>query len=83
MAKEQGIALTVIVDIIHVIEYLWTAGRAFYPKSGTDLQEWVQHRLQKILLGKAGLVAGGMRRSATLKNSPISNENLWMLVPLI
>ena len=67
MAKEQGIALTIIVDIIHVIEYLWKAGRVFYPKSGPNLEQWVQHRLQKILIGKAGLVAGGMRRSATLR----------------
>ncbi len=67
MAKKQGVDLTIIVDIIHVIEYLWKAGRAFYPKSGPELEEWVQYRLIKILEGKAGLMAGGMRRSATLK----------------
>lgn len=67
MAKEQNVALTIIVDIIHVIEYLWKAGRAFHPKSGPELEEWVQYRLAKILEGKAGLMAGGMRRSATIK----------------
>ena len=67
MAKKQGVDLTIIVDIIHVIEYLWKAGRVFYPKSGPELEEWVQYRLLKILEGKAGLMAGGMRRSATLK----------------
>ena len=67
MAKKQGISITIIVDIIHVIEYLWKAGRAFYPESGPKLEEWVQHRLRKILEGKAGLVAGGMCRSATLR----------------
>ena len=67
MAKKQGIDLTIIVDIIHVIEYLWKAGRAFHPQSGPELEKWVQHRLLKILEGKAGLMAGGMRRSATLK----------------
>ncbi len=67
MAEKQGVALTVIVDIIHVIEYLWKAGRAFYPKSCPELEKWVQYRLLKILDGKAGLMAGGMRRSATLK----------------
>lgn len=67
MAKKQGVDLTIIVDIIHVTEYLWKAGRAFYPKSGPELEEWVQYRLLKILEGKAGLMAGGMRRSATLK----------------
>jgi hypothetical protein len=65
MARERGIALTIIVDIIHVIEYLWKAGRVFHPKSGSDLENWVRHRLQGVLEGKAGLMAGGMRRSAT------------------
>nr|WP_319396323.1 ISKra4 family transposase [uncultured Desulfobacter sp.] len=67
MAKRQNVALTIIVDIIHVIEYLWKAGRAFHPKSGPELEKWVQYRLAKVLDGKAGLMAGGMRRSATLK----------------
>lgn len=67
IAKAKGIELTIIVDIIHVIEYLWEAGRAFHPKSGPELEKWVQHRLKKILEGKAGHMAGGMRRSATRK----------------
>jgi hypothetical protein len=67
MANKQGVDLTIIVDIIHVIEYLWKAGRAFHPKSGPELEKWVQYRILKILEGKAGLMAGGMRRSATVK----------------
>ncbi len=65
IARERGIDLTIVVDVIHVIEYLWDAGRAFHPESGPELEEWVQHRLFKILQGKAGQMAGGMRRSAT------------------
>ncbi len=67
MAKKKGVDLTIIVDIVHVIEYLWKAGRTFYPASGPKLESWVQHRLLEILHGKAGYIAGGMRRSATLK----------------
>ncbi len=65
MARKNGLNLTIIVDIIHVIEYLWAAGRAFHPESGPDLESWVRHRLLEVLRGKAGLMAGGMRRSAT------------------
>jgi hypothetical protein len=64
-ARENGINLTIIVDLIHVIEYLWKAGRSFHPESGSELESWVAHRLLEILRGKAGLMAGGMRRSAT------------------
>ncbi|MBW1993721.1 MAG: ISKra4 family transposase [Deltaproteobacteria bacterium] len=68
IAKDKGIDLTIIVDIIHVIEYLWDAGRAFYPEAGSELENWVRRRLLEILRGKAGYVAGGMRRSATLRH---------------
>jgi len=68
MAKDKGIDLTIIVDIIHVIEYLWDAGRAFYPETGSELESWVRVRLLEILRGKSGYVAGGMRRSATLRS---------------
>jgi hypothetical protein len=67
MAKARGVKLTIIVDIVHVIEYLWKAGRAFHPESGPELECWVRHRLLAVLNGKASLMAGGMRRSATRK----------------
>jgi hypothetical protein len=60
LAKRNGLDLT-------IIEYLWDAGRAFHPASGSELENWVEHRLLEILRGKAGFVAGGMRRSATLR----------------
>jgi hypothetical protein len=65
MAKKKSLDLTIIVDLIHVIEYLWDAARVFHPASGPELESWVEHRLLEILRGKAGWVAGGMRRSAT------------------
>jgi hypothetical protein len=67
LAKKNGLDLTIIVDLIHVIEYLWDAGRVFHPAPGAELENWVRHRLLEILRGKAGLMAGGMRRSATLR----------------
>jgi len=75
IAREKGVELTIIVDIIHVIEYLWKAGRAFHPTSGPELENWVRHRLLGVLKGKAGLMAGGMRRSATRQGlSPKARE---------
>jgi hypothetical protein len=70
LAKTNGLDLTIIVDLIHVTEYLWNAGRVFHPASGPELENWVRHRLLETLRGKAGLMAGGMRRSATLRGLP-------------
>jgi hypothetical protein len=67
LAKKNGLDLTIIVDLIHVIEYLWDAARVFHPGSGPELENWVRHRVLETLRGKAGLIAGGMRRSATLR----------------
>ena len=67
LAKKNDLDLTIIVDLIHVIEYLWDAGRVFHPASGPELENWVRYRLLETLRGKAGLMAGGMRRSATLR----------------
>lgn len=74
LAKNKGHNLAIIVDIIHVIEYLWDAGRAFYPEAGEELENWVGVRILEILRGKAGYVAGGMRRSATLRNFGSANR---------
>jgi hypothetical protein len=65
MVIEKDIDLTIIVDVIHVIEYLWDAAQAFYPEAGPEMEDWVRVRLLEILRGNAGNVAGGMRRSAT------------------
>ena len=43
LAKKQGLTTTIIVDLIHVIEYQWAAGRAFHPLSGPDLENvWLK-----------------------------------------
>lgn len=68
LARKKGIELTLIVDFVHVTEYLWKAGRVFHPKSGPELEGWVRDRLLEILRGKAGYIAGGIRRSATLRD---------------
>ena len=66
-ARRLRIPLIVILDLIHVLEYLWKAGRAFHPKSSEELELWVGERLLQILRGHSSLVAAGIRRSATLR----------------
>lgn len=66
-ARKHGIKLAIVVDVIHVIEYLWKAAYCFHPEGTTAAQEWVQERLLAILRGKSSDVAAGIRRSATLR----------------
>jgi hypothetical protein len=66
-AKKRHIDLTIVMDIIHVIEYLWKAARVFCEETSSSAEKWVTKRLYAILQGRASHVAAGMRRSATLK----------------
>lgn len=64
-AAAKGIALTIIVDLIHVLEYLWDAAWAFHEKGDPNAEVWVQERLVDLLLGNSSRVAAGIRASAT------------------
>lgn len=72
-ALKNNIELTVICDIIHVIEYLWKAAWAFHKQGDPEVEKWVNERFLLILEGKSSSVAGGIRRSAT--NRKLSQEN--------
>jgi hypothetical protein len=69
VARQRNIALTILVDFIHVAHYVWQASLAFYRADDRDKRDaWVLPRLLEILHGKAVYVAAGMRRSATLQS---------------
>lgn len=66
-AARRGITITVVLDFIHVLQYLWAASTAFHAETAPEREEWVLSRLREVLRGKAVDVAAGMRRSATLR----------------
>ena len=63
--KRFKVKAVLIQDFIHVLEYLWKATWCFHKKGSEAAEAWVAERALKILQGKAGLVAAGMKRSAT------------------
>lgn len=67
LAEERNIPLILIVDFIHVAQYVWKAAGAFFPDQELEPDRWTRAHLLEILRGKASLVAAGMRRSATLR----------------
>lgn len=66
-ARRHGVRLVIVLDIVHVIEYVWKAAWAFFEKGTKEAEAWVGERVLEILRGRGGQVAGGMRRSATLR----------------
>ena len=65
LAEQHDVRLTIVLDIFHVLGYLWKAGHALCAEGSGTLEQWVLHRLGRVLEGRAVHVAGGMRRSAT------------------
>jgi hypothetical protein len=64
-AARRGVTVTIVIDFIHVLEYLWKAAWSFFDKGEPAAEEWVADQARKILRGKASQVAAGIRRRAT------------------
>lgn len=62
---QRGIEALILLDVIHVLQYLWAAGRVFHPKDHPAAQHWVSHQLWRILLGRSRVVAADLRALAT------------------
>jgi hypothetical protein len=67
IARRQKIDLTIVLDFIHVSQYVWKASLAFFEEKQAGREDWVEERLSRILFGDSSQVAAGMRRSATLR----------------
>jgi len=64
-AASRGITVTVVIDFIHVLEYVWKAAWSFFDKGEPAAEEWVADQARKILHGNSAQVAAGIRRRAT------------------
>lgn len=66
-AAKHEVKVKIVLDVIHVIEYLWRASYCFHLEGTPEAETWVTERLLDILRSKSSDVAAGIRRSATLR----------------
>jgi hypothetical protein len=66
-ARDVGVSVTLVLDFIHVLEYLWAAAWCFFAPGDAAADLWVEERALLILEGLSSDVAAGMRRSATMR----------------
>jgi hypothetical protein len=64
-AEEARVGVTLVLDLIHVTEYLWKAAWEFHKEGDPAVEKWIAKYLRMILDGKASTVAAAIRRSAT------------------
>jgi hypothetical protein len=61
-ARAVGVTITIQLDLVHVLEYLWCAAYAFNTQSSPEAEKWVEDRLLALLNGRAaGEVAKSLR----------------------
>jgi len=53
-AKRAKVQVSIVVDIVHVLEYIWKAARALFGESSPESESWVSHRLLALLTGRTG-----------------------------
>jgi len=66
-AKAAGVTVTLVLDLVHVTEYLWKAAWEFHTEGDPAVEEWIAKYLRMILDGGAATVAAAIRRSATAR----------------
>ena len=64
-ARERGLDVVILVDFIHVLEYLWKAAWCFFDEGDPEAEQWVHGHAFTILQGRSSDVAGAVRRKAT------------------
>lgn len=76
LADSHAIKLNIIVDIIHVIEYIWKAAWCFFDEGDKAAQIWVEKQILKILRGCCSNVAASIRlKATTLRLSATERKN--------
>jgi hypothetical protein len=64
-AAARGVDVTVLVDVVHVLEYLWSAAWSFFAEGDAAAESWVADKALSVLEGNASTVAASIRRKAT------------------
>jgi hypothetical protein len=64
-ARKRKITIPIIVDFIHVLEYLWSGCWCFFQEGDPAAEKWVSDKARQVLDGRAGIVAAAIRRKAT------------------
>jgi hypothetical protein len=63
-AEARGVAVTVLIDFVHVLEYLWKAAWCFHEPRDPAMEDWVTAQALDILHGRAGDVTARIRQLA-------------------
>lgn len=73
-AAARGIGVHIVIDIIHVLEYLWGAAHALHATGDKTIEAWVARVGRTILAGGAVQAAEQIREAATAAGIAVGNN---------
>lgn len=74
-AKRREIDVTIVIVCVHVLEHLWGADRCFYAETDPPGEAFVAEKMPEVLEGRACVVAGSIRRKATMLGLDADERN--------
>ncbi|MFQ6134123.1 MAG: ISKra4 family transposase [Armatimonadota bacterium] len=83
LAVLAGLGFTFILDLFHVLEYLWKAAYVFHPEGSPEAEAFVRDRLRMLLDGKVGYVIGGLRQRLTKHRHTLTKRQRETLATVI
>ena len=63
--RVRKVKIVILVDFVHVMEYLWASAWSFFKEGDPAAERWVAEKARAVLEGKAATVAASIRRKAT------------------
>jgi hypothetical protein len=67
-AAARELTVVIVIDFVHVLEYLWKAAWCFHHEGDPAAGHWVRRHASAILQGDAAAVVGQIRQQATAEN---------------
>jgi hypothetical protein len=66
-AAKAIVGCTMVLDLMHALEYLWKAAYCFHKEGSPEATAWVRERALRMLRGEVSQVVKGIGKSATAK----------------
>ena len=74
LLAKHNLQVPIVLDIVHVIEYLWKAAHQFYDEGSWQCEQWVEDKLKQVLEEGGRKTAGSIRMSAAKRLSKANQE---------
>jgi hypothetical protein len=63
-AARRGVAISIVIDVVHVLEYLWKAAWSLHPAGDPAAEDWVAVKALAVLAGDSARVAAEITSEA-------------------